>query len=244
MWDRKIALTLLLVMCAVVLSGCGSSNKTVAPSTLAFSGGTLPLAIAQHSYTHTAVATGGQLNYEFELDHDLLPPGIVAEWVDNDLVFHGNGTVAGTYTVPVTVIDANKDTALATFVINVAANNNIAGTWSVAITVTLATQDCAGEEGPSPAVLVTIGQTGSALTATGWLGNSSIVLAGTIGGENGNVVTISGSYPEDSGTTTATHTWTLTSASTMSGTESWSWTDGANGCPGSQATVVCNKVAN
>jgi len=240
--NRINFITSTMVALAVLAGGCSdSSNKTVAPSTLSISGGTLPLAIAQHTYFHTVEASGGALNYEFELDHALMPPGITAEWDNNDLVIRGTGTQAGSYTVPVTVIDADKDEATTTLVINVAADNNIAGNWNLVITVTLATQDCTGEEGEYPAVPVTIIQNGSSLTVSGFLGDGSISLDGSIGGVNGNVVTIAGSFPEEGGTTTVTHTWSLISLTHMSGTEDWSWTDGQDSCPGSKSTVVLTR---
>ncbi len=239
---KKRRLLVVVLAGVVAFAGCSSSDKTSAPSDLAMAGGVLPLAITQESYSQTVVVTGGKLNYEFELNHDLLPPGIIAEWVDNDLVFHGNATTVGTYTIPVTVIDANKDTADAVFVINVADTIGIEGTWSMVITVTNATQDCAGEEGVSPPVLVTISQSGSGVSVAGFLGDPSNVLVGTIGGANSDILTVSGSYGEDGGTTTATHVWQLDSETTMTGTESWSWTNGVNSCPGSSSTVVCTKV--
>jgi len=108
-----------IVALAVMTGGCSdSSNNTVAPSTLSISGGTLPLAIAQQPYSHRVEASGGALNYEFDIDHALMPPGITAEWSDNDLLIIGTGTQAGSYTVPVTVIDANNDEASTTLIIN------------------------------------------------------------------------------------------------------------------------------
>jgi hypothetical protein len=241
--NHKSLLWLTLALALFAVAGCGGDDDPVTPtpSSLTFKGGVLPMAIAQHSYSWTVSASGGKKNYEFDLDHDLLPPGIVAESVDNDLVFHGNATQAGSFSIPVTVIDADKKEVSATFTINVGADSNIADVWSVTVTVTVATGDCAGETGPSPAVPITITQTGSTLSAKGWLGLDSNVLTGSTGGDNGNVVTLSGTIPEEGGNTTITHIWTLTSPNSMSGTEDWSWTDGVDSCPNSKSTVVCTR---
>jgi hypothetical protein len=59
---------------------------------------------------------------------------------------------------------------------------------------------------------------------------------------NGNltsgVVSVGGSYPEDGGTTTATHTLTVApDEQSMSGTEAWSWTGPGGSCPESASDV-------
>lgn len=244
MASRIIISMTIIVLVLVSLLGCGGdSEKSLAPTELSMTGGTLPVAITNEAYSHTITVSGGKINYEFELDHDLLPPGIIAEWVDNDLVFHGTPTQTGTYTIPVTVIDSYDDTDMATFIIEVADTVALGGTWNMVITVTVGGGDCAGEEGVYPGVSVNITQAGSAVTVSGFLGDPGNVLTGSVSGTNDEVITISGSYPEDGGTTTATHIWTRTSPTTMTGTESWSWTDGILNCPGSQSTVVCNKVS-
>ena len=104
-----------------------------------------------------------------------------------------------------------------------------------------ATGSCAGEEGTYPSVPITITQTGNTLSAKGWLGVPSNELTGSIGGDNGNVVTLSGVLPEEGGFTTISFVWTLTSPNAMSGTEDWSWTDGIDSCPNSKSTVVCTR---
>ncbi|MCB9517972.1 MAG: hypothetical protein H6691_03510 [Gemmatimonadales bacterium] len=73
------------------------------------------------------------------------------------------------------------------------------------MTVTVATGVCAPDVGEVTTLPITITQTGSSapwgLSATGFDGLASNTLAGTLSATN--QVTLSGSYPEDGGTTTA-----------------------------------------
>jgi len=119
-----------------------------------------------------------------------------------------------------------------------------AGVWTFSITVTKATQDCAGEEGDSSSNPITITKTGSEppyeITASGFLGISTNTLTGTF---DDNVLTISGSYPEETGTTSPEHVLIATSNNEMRGTETWNWTDSiGNQCPGSTSDVVATRV--
>ncbi len=118
-----------------------------------------------------------------------------------------------------------------------------AGVWTFVIVVTKATGDCAGEEGQTSSDPITITKTGSAppyqVTATGFLGISSNTLTGTFAN---NKLVISGSYPEDGGTTTTTHTLVATDDNHMVGDEDWSWMEPGGGtCPGSAATTNATR---
>ncbi len=75
-----------------------------------------------------------------------------------------------------------------------------------------------------------------ALNATNQSGNSLTVTnpSGTFTGNiSGSTLTWNGSYPEDGGTTTASMTATLdASCNSLSGSATWSWTNGASSCSG------------
>jgi len=119
------------------------------------------------------------------------------------------------------------------------------GIWNFAITVTDGTQDCDGEEGQSSNHPITISITGGTgpsfnVTASGFLGLAGNVLTGTFN-ENTNRLVISGSYPEDGGTTTPSHDLVATNDNVMLGTETWGWTDGVNSCPNSTSNVVAQR---
>ncbi|HYV98094.1 MAG TPA: hypothetical protein VE967_11610, partial [Gemmatimonadaceae bacterium] len=87
-----------------------------------------------------------------------------------------------------------------------------AGVWNFSIVNTVTTGACAGEAGDSSLDPITITKTGSrapySVTAKGFLGVQSNVLTGTF--SSSKKLTISGSYAEDGGTTTTTHTLTAT----------------------------------
>ncbi len=119
-------------------------------------------------------------------------------------------------------------------------STNIAGVWTFDVQVTIATGACEGEEGDGSVTDITITQTGAGpfvVNAKGFLGSNSNTLTGTLSA-NGNTLVIAGSYPEDGGTTTATHTLNRTSLTRFDGTESWNWTGDGGDCPGSEASVV------
>lgn len=111
------------------------------------------------------------------------------------------------------------------------------------MTITVANGVCASDVGEVATLPITITQSGTAapwtLIASGFDGLPANTLNGTLNAAN--LVTLSGSYPEDGGTTTATHQLTLTTSTSMSGTESWSWTGPGGTCPNSQASVVATK---
>ena len=116
--------------------------------------------------------------------------------------------------------------------------STLSGNWTMTVDVTVATGACAGEElEPVDTFKVSITQQGNSMTITGPFGD-----AGTQN-LNGNltsgVVSVGGSYPEDGGTTTATHTLTVgKDENSMSGTEAWSWTGPGGSCPGSASIVT------
>jgi fibronectin type 3 domain-containing protein len=99
----------------------------------------------------------------------------------------------------------------------------VAGTW--AITESL-TDNC-----PDPDVdewTATVTQNGTSVTVSG----GGVSRSGTL---NGNVLTWSGSYLEDGGTTTVSSLTLTFSGDTVTGNATWSWTDGSSSCSGTSA---------
>ncbi len=118
-----------------------------------------------------------------------------------------------------------------------------AGVWRVGIVVTVATGACDGEVGESSVEDITITKTGSAppynVTASGFLGDPANVLTGTF--DANNRLLLSGSYPEDGGTTTAEHDLIAVSPDRMEGVENWTWSGTEGTCPGSQSSVTADR---
>lgn len=118
---------------------------------------------------------------------------------------------------------------------------NVAGTWQWVV-ANVTSNECPPEIGW--VATVTITQTGTSVTASS-LWNSDMggpyVFNGTV---SGNTLTIPDvTYPEDMGTTTATHEVVLQTDGTMFGTETWEWMEtppGTDECTGGMATVTAN----
>lgn len=100
---------------------------------------------------------------------------------------------------------------------------DIAGSWFVD---EFCNQQNCGEPNESQMYNVDVVQNGTNVTLTSFQGT----FFGTL---SGNVLSYSGSYPEDGGTATFTATVTFdASVSNYSGSSSWTWTDGAFSCSG------------
>ncbi len=119
-----------------------------------------------------------------------------------------------------------------------------AGLWSFGVLVTVATGVCQGEQGDFWSHPITITKTGSSapyeVTASGFVGSPNAVLTGTF--DANNRLVISGSYPEDDGTTFPTHDLVATMPNRMEGTESWNWVGPGGECPGSSSSVVATRI--
>jgi hypothetical protein len=116
-----------------------------------------------------------------------------------------------------------------------------AGIWTFYVVVTTANGICT-EVGGASATTVTITKSGAApvwnVTARGFLGDPNNVLTGTFD-ERVNRLLVGGSYPEDRGTTTSSHSLVAISNNRMVGTETWDWSDHQGGtCPGSTSDVT------
>ena len=118
----------------------------------------------------------------------------------------------------------------------------ITGQWTFLVDVTVATGVCAGEEtAPVDTSTVSVVQAGDSVSATGPWGSTSG--SETLRGiRSGNTVTFGGIYAEDGGTTTASHSLTITGDDeAMSGVENWSWNGPGGSCGGSQSNVTATR---
>jgi hypothetical protein len=121
---------------------------------------------------------------------------------------------------------------------------DINGVWEFTWTNTVATGICSGELGDVSTGLITITEEtpveiGSAITMNGFQDEPANSVVGSVA--SGNLIVTQGSYPEDDGTTTTRYELRSTSATSMVGTEFWSFTNSTGSCPDSKATVIAVK---
>ncbi len=107
---------------------------------------------------------------------------------------------------------------------------NVAGTWT---TTEMVDATACGNGNYTDYGTYTVTQSGSScnLTVTDATGNS---FSGAI---NGSQVCWSGSYPTSGGTTTIRSLMLSVSGDSLSGTASWTWTDGSTTCSGTTRTT-------
>jgi len=116
------------------------------------------------------------------------------------------------------------------------------GVWSLTVTVTAADGVCTGDAGSTSTRNITVAVTGSdEVSLSGFLGDPANVLTGVI--TAWPRVMVSGSYPEDGGTTTASYDLTVDLPDHLAGTEIWSWA-GPQGqsCPNGRSSVTATRV--
>lgn len=103
---------------------------------------------------------------------------------------------------------------------------NVAGTWN---TTEQVNATACGEGTYTESLTYNVSQDGCNITVAPQ--GTNLIFNGTV---NGNQISWSGSYPEEGGTTTITSlTLTLSSdGNTFSGSNSWTWSDGASRCSG------------
>jgi hypothetical protein len=122
---------------------------------------------------------------------------------------------------------------------------NLNGVWAFVIKVTEANGVCAGEAGNSSSRQITITQSGRNVTLSGFLGNPANQLTGDITLDAGLwIVKVSGSYPEDGGTTTTSHRLVVKNTSDISGDEDWEWSGPGGTCPGGKASVTATRISS
>jgi len=105
--------------------------------------------------------------------------------------------------------------------------------WSVAETGL--TENCGDGLSNVNYSITVISYSGGTITVSTPVGNQS----GTYSGSN---ISYSGSYPEDGGTTTASASLTINSGyDELTGTSSWTWSDGSFTCNGTTSIVATRK---
>ncbi len=100
---------------------------------------------------------------------------------------------------------------------------DLSGSWEITEVVSSSTNQC--DDGPQAPYTVQVDQDGNGLTVTAPAGR----FTGTI---SGRTVSWTGSYPEDGGTTTIRSMSLQATATSLTGSASWSWTDGTVSCSG------------
>jgi hypothetical protein len=122
--------------------------------------------------------------------------------------------------------------------------SDLVGTWNFGVTITHETGDCVGDNEPPWNAEVVITRVGDAVTVTGdWHSNVGSGPHSFVGTLTGMHLEIVGAYPEGDGTTSATYELTVAADwNRMTGTETWTWTNGVLSCVDSQSLVVANRV--
>jgi len=101
------------------------------------------------------------------------------------------------------------------------------GNWDIGAYITTSSSYCASDNGTYKYITAVITQSGNTLNVT----VSGTTFTGTI---SGSTVSWRGSYPDTGGTTSETLSGTVdATCSTITGTTSWTWTDGTGSCSGS-----------
>lgn len=107
---------------------------------------------------------------------------------------------------------------------------DVSGTWLIQEEILTASGVCAGEIGRRESYSLSVSQNGNGITV--------VSPAGTFNGSlNGNRIEWRGSYPEDGGTTTITGMNVTYTSTQLSGTTSWTWSDGSTTCVGTTRVV-------
>jgi len=207
----------------------------------------LPMGIVGEVYSTDIRPTGGNLPYSFSVSGGVFPAGLRLTSLTDRCKIEGTPTEYGEFSFTITVRDGASTPSSASAAFKMIVVPNIAGKWAFSTTVTAAGGQCSEEVGRVTNTTITVVQSGTAVDFSGWVGNPTSLLSGSIstpsaltGGKW--LITIKGTYPEDGGTTAATRTLTLDSPATMSGNETWSWSGPGGDCTGGLATMTVTKI--
>jgi hypothetical protein len=244
---------------------CGSGTSvtplTAATPSLTLASATLPDGVVGQLYTTDDVKpTGGITPYSYSIIPGSLPAGLSIVPLGDHFRIEGTPTAYGQYEFDITVNNSGETTGgvKATYKLTVIPNLN--GKWMMTTTVTQANGACAGESGTSTRE-ITVTQNGKNVTFSGFQGSQANQLNGAILPPKSSfidvikntvirndsaeqwVVYVSGSYPEDFGTTTSTRRLVINdTASRMDGEESWSWTGGGGTCPDGKGVITTTRI--
>ncbi len=244
---------LLFLLAAAVITACNENNPS-GPSGDEFqlASRTLPMGMVGSLYLFEIFPSGGTTPYSYTVQTGNLPLGIAFTGKEENFELTGTPTEADTYTFSVTVTDQEGAEVTANFTMTVVDVLDLTGTWTFSIVVTQAGGDCEGEAGPTVYTSnIEIVQTGTDVTATGWLGDSSNELAGEVDDFRTVELDLEGCYPEDGGTTESQHDLALYTQNRMEGRELWRWWSEVNpqscppqgdaNCPTGVATVTAMR---
>ena len=232
---------LVLVPSLFVLS-CSDDDGTRPNADFEFTPNTLALGLMNVPYTQIVSVTGGTAPYTWSITDGAVPPGMATNAAAESFTIAGTPSTIGTFSFTLRAEDDDGAASTKSYSIGVVQAFSLNGTWNFTIDVTAADGICAGEENEPPSTdTITVTETQSSepyvsnVTMTGFLGDPSNVLTGT---RTGSIITVSGSYPEDQGTTTTTHNLYATGENTIVGQETWSWSGPGGDCPNGRADVT------
>jgi hypothetical protein len=230
------------IVFAIFILSCGDDNGEEPNADFEFTPNELALALMNVPYSQVVSVSGGTPPYTWDIIEGAVPPGMVTDPADESFTIAGTPSNVGTFSFTLRAEDDAGKVSTRAYSIGVVQAFILNGNWSFTIDVTAADGVCAGEENSPPAtdtITVTEAQSGDPyvtnVTMSGFLGNPSNVLTGT---RTGSIITVSGSYPEDGGTTTTTHNLYATGESALVGEEIWSWSGPGGDCPNGRADVT------
>lgn len=113
---------------------------------------------------------------------------------------------------------------------------DVSGNWT--FSVNNIDSSCGPEEGWS--TKVTINQTGCSLDTIWHEETGDLKVPGSVTNETATVGP--GDFPDGSGTTTATYTMTVSSEGSMTGNESWTWSNTFNHCSGGTGDLTVTRL--
>jgi hypothetical protein len=200
-------ITVSAIIGAVGAAGAGSSSATATSTATTTTVTTSTKAATTTAATTTAAAAGAGLSSATIVGVAGAVAGVGA--VGAAASSGGGGGSSSSTTTSST--PAPAPTSSATY--------DATGTWNTADTYVY--NNC-GDPVTYETSTVTITQTGDT-----WTDNEFYY--GTV---NGATYTANASYPEDGGTTTSRIIWTLSSSTSGTYTDTWSWTNGTNSCSG------------
>ena len=242
---RFLVLPAVVLVLSLFVLSCGDDNGERPNVDFEFTPDQLALALKNVPYTQVISVSGGAAPYTLSISEGSVPPGMSTDPSDESITIAGTPSTSGNFSFTVKAEDSDGAVSTRAYSIGVVQAFDLNGTWNYTIDVTAADGVCAGDENDPPstdAITVTETQSGDPyvtnVTMSGFLGDPSNVLTGT---RTGSIITVSGSFPEDGGTTTTTHNLYATGENTIIGEETWSWSGPGGDCPNGRANVSASR---
>jgi len=185
--------------------------------------------------------SGGVTPLTWAIELSDVPPGMEVEGHTSYALFHGTPTLAGHYEFNVTATDAGGATVTGAYSLTVVDEIDVTGTWSYTMTVTEVDGPC--EVGETRTHTLTLAIDAGQYILSGFFDDPDRRVTGPVTSTARHLINLSGSYPEEPGTTTGQHQLTVYSNTLIAGEETWSWTDGTSTCSNGVADVVANRIA-